>query len=77
MVPESHAAKLLRRHPWLWIPIGIALACVIAVALFVGIQLAVWGNSAPDWYIVPDLLGSMVIGSLGWMWGWNRAERSG
>lgn len=75
---QSEATPALFHHrPWLWIPVGVLGSVCVSVGLFVGIQLAVWGPTAPDWYVVPDALGSMLIGLAGGAWGVVKAERAG
>lgn len=45
--------------------IGTLVGVLFSIVFFPSLQLLVWGYYAPDWYIAPVMLGSMIFGIVG------------
>jgi len=45
--------------------LGIMAGASVAIWITVGLQLAIWGGSAPSWFAAPVMLIGCVCGALG------------
>ena len=70
---ESPFRSLHRVPVWARLPVAILAACALSTAVTVGVQLAVWGHSAPSWYLILVTVWSLAIGC---PCGWYGAEWS-
>lgn len=55
--------------------LGSLLGVVVAVGWNVGLQLLIWGNNAPDWYLGPIIVTSFACGFGGFQLGVRWHER--
>jgi hypothetical protein len=53
--------------------LGVVVAVFVALGIFgFGLPYLVWGGHSPDWYVLVNFFGSMVIGNAGFLIGSSR-----